>query len=115
MYSTDLKKKNIYIYKDAKGVKWINIFSVNGARANGCLYVKSEFYHRAYSCTLKLTQNRSCKIQNCKLVKGNIEECLHELWLSNEVFRYNQEECDPWNEKFGNLDYIKRIFLSCRR
>ena len=33
----------IYIYKDAKGVKWRNIFSVNGARAAGCLYVKSEF------------------------------------------------------------------------
>ena len=47
MYSTDLKYIYIYIcvcvYKDAKGVKWINIFSVNGARANGCLYVKSEF------------------------------------------------------------------------
>ena len=34
---------NIYIYKDAKEVKWRNIFSVNGARAAGCLYVKSEF------------------------------------------------------------------------
>lgn len=64
---------------------------------------------------LKLTQNRSCKVQNCKLVKANIEECLHELWLSDEVFRYNHEECDPWNEKFGKLDYIKRIFSSRRR
>ena len=47
------------------------------------------------SFTLKVTQNKSCKIQNCKLLKENIEESPHDLGFSDEVFRYNHQEHDP--------------------